>query len=44
MAEARRVWLGLHYSRPSSDRMIQNPSSKDTTYILGDLSSLLILC
>lgn len=44
LAEARRVWLGLYYSRPSSDRMIQNPRSKNTTYISGDPSSLLILC
>ena len=36
LAEARRVCLGLHYSRPSSDRMIQNPSSKNTTEIPGE--------
>lgn len=44
LVEARRLWLGLHYSRPSSDGMIQNPRSKNTTYIPGDPSSLLILC
>lgn len=47
LAEARRVWLGLHYSRPSSDRMIQNPCSKNTTYIPGEFkqppNSLLVI-
>lgn len=35
LGEAKEVWLGLHYSRPSSDRMTQNPSSRNTTYILS---------